>query len=75
MQFDKTQILDLLKSQGNHEQAAQAEAQLPDQVDTDQHQNLLGKLGISPTLMISQLAGGGGGGGGGVAAILGKLGL
>ncbi len=74
MQFDKTQILDLLKSQGNHDQAAQADQQLPDQVDTDQHQDLLGKLGINPATLISQLAGGGGGGGG-AAGMLGKLGL
>ena len=74
MQFDKTQILDLLKSQGNHEQAAHADQQLPDQVDTDQHQDLLGKLGINPATLISQL-GGGAGPGHGAAGMLGKLGL
>ena len=73
MQFDKSQILDLLHSQGNHDQAAQADQQLPDQVDTEAHQNLLAKLGINPATLISQLAGGGGAGGAG--GILGKLDL
>lgn len=46
MQIDKQQILDLLKQQGNHDQAAQADSELPDQVDTDRDQGLLSKFGI-----------------------------
>ena len=48
MNIDKDQILQLLKSQGNHDQAAQADNELPSQVDTDNsdHQNLLSKFGI-----------------------------
>ncbi len=48
MQIDKSQILDLLRSQGKHDQAQQADGELPDQVDTDQHWGLLGKFGIDP---------------------------
>jgi len=48
MQIDKQQIIELLKSRGDHEQAAQAEQQLPDQVDTDQHADQLGSLGVNP---------------------------
>ncbi len=48
MQIDKSQILDLLRSQGKHDQAQQAESELPDQVDTDQHGGLLSKFGIDP---------------------------
>jgi hypothetical protein len=62
MQFDKSQILDLLKSQGDHGKAQQADEQLPDKVDTDQHAGLLEKLGLSPQDLISKLAGGGLGG-------------
>lgn len=55
MQIDKKQILELLRSQGQHDKAQQAEGELPDQVDTDQHSGLLERLGINP----SQLLGGG----------------
>ena len=41
MQIDKSQILEFLKSRGDNDKAAQAENELPDQVDTDQHAGLL----------------------------------
>ena len=47
MQIDKNQILELLRSQGKPEQAQQAEGELPDQVDTEQHAGLLEKFGVS----------------------------
>ena len=47
--------------------AGQAESELPDQVDTDQHADLLGKLGINPADLLGGLGGAGG--------IAGKLGL
>ena len=54
MQIPKDQILELIRSRGDHDQAGQAESELPDQVDTDQDQGLLQKFGIDP----SQLLGG-----------------
>jgi len=33
--IDKNQIIDLLKSQGDHETAGRAETELPDTIDTD----------------------------------------
>ena len=73
MQFDKSQVLQLLQSQGQTEQASQAEQELPDQVDTDQHAGLLEKLGLSPMELITKLAGGGGGGAlGGLGGVLGR---
>ena len=74
MQFDKSQILQLLQSQGQTAQASQAEQELPDQVDTDQHAGLLEKIGISPMDLIAKLAGGGGAGGalGGLGGVLGR---
>lgn len=75
MNIDKNTILDLLKSQGQHQQADQAAQELPDQVDTDEHAGLLGKFGINPADLIAKFTGGGGGGlGGGLGGILGKLG-
>ena len=70
MQIDKTMILDMLKSRGQHDTAQQADAQLPATVDTDQHQDLLSKLGINMG-DVTGLAGGAGGLGG----IAGKLGI
>jgi hypothetical protein len=66
VQIDKAQVLELLRSQGDQDKAAQAEGELPDQVDTDQHAGLLEKLGISPVELVTKLAGGGGGGLGGL---------
>jgi hypothetical protein len=58
MQIDKAQILEFLRSQGDNDKAAQAETQLPDQVDTDQHAGLLSKLGINPADLLGKLPGG-----------------
>ena len=58
MQIPKEQILELLRSRGENDKAGQAESELPDQVDTDQHAGLLEKLGIDPGDLISQLGGG-----------------
>ena len=59
MQFDKNQVLELLRSRGQHDQAQQAEGELPDQVDTDQHADVLQKFGLNP----AELLGGKGSGG------------
>jgi len=48
MQIDKQQVIDMLKKRGDHDQAAQAEQNLPEQVDTDQHADQLSKLGVDP---------------------------
>lgn len=74
MQIPKDQILSLLKGQGDEAKAQQAETELPETVDTDEHAGLLSKLGINPAELLSKL--GGGGAGGGIAGgIAGKLGL
>jgi hypothetical protein len=44
--IDKSQIIELLKSRGENDKAGQAEQQLPDQVDTDQHKGILEGLGL-----------------------------
>lgn len=58
MQIDKSQIIDLLKSRGDHDKAAQAESDLPDQVDTEADSGLLSKLGIDPKDLLGGLPGG-----------------
>ena len=59
MQLDKNMILDFLRERGQQDQAAQAEQQLPDQVDTDQDANLLQQFGIDPQELIQKFMGGG----------------
>jgi len=58
VQIDKAQILELLRSQGDHDKAQQAEQELPDQVDTDQHGDLLSRFGISVPELLAKLGGG-----------------
>jgi hypothetical protein len=58
MQIDKSQILSMLKQHGHDDKVQQADQELPDQVDTDQHAGILQKLGIN----LQDLLGGAGGG-------------
>jgi hypothetical protein len=64
MQIPKEQILELLRSRGEDDKAAQADQELPGQVDTDQHADVLQRLGINPQELLGNLGG-----------ITGKLGL
>jgi len=60
VQLDKNMILDLLRERGQQDQADQADQQLPDQVDTDQHAGLLQQFGVDPQELIQKFTGGGG---------------
>ena len=71
MRIDKSQILDLLRSQGDHSAADQADNNLPDTVDTDQHAGTLGQLGLNPQDLIAKLTGGAAGQGG-LSGLLGR---
>ena len=62
MEIPKEQILELLRSQGDHDKAQQADQELPDQVDTDRDAGLLSKFGIDPMDLVKKLGGGGLGG-------------
>jgi len=62
MQIDKSQILELLRSQGDDAKARQADQELPQQVDTEQHSGLLQKFGLDPQDLVARLGGGGLGG-------------
>lgn len=55
MQIDKQQVINMLKKRGDHDQAAQAEQNLPQQVDTDQHADQLSKLGVNPQDLLGGL--------------------
>ncbi len=58
MQIDKTQILELLRSRGEHDKADQAGNELPDQVDTEKDSGLLAKYGIDVKELLGRLGGG-----------------
>ncbi|NAZ77098.1 hypothetical protein GTQ99_16965 [Kineococcus sp. T13] len=78
MQIPKEMILQLIREKFNDDGKAQeADAQLPGQVDTDQHADLLSRFGVDPGELIAKFTGGGGGDdkGGGLGGLAGKIGL
>ena len=64
MEIDKGQIIELLKSRGDHDKAQQAQSDLPDKVDTDKDGGLLDKYGVDVQDLMGKLPGGLGGLGG-----------
>ena len=72
MNIDKDAILSMLRGNGQDTEADQAQQELPDQVDTDEHAGLLEKFGLNPADLIAKFTGGQGGGGG-IGGALGKL--
>jgi hypothetical protein len=61
MQLDKNIILDLLRQRGDQQTADQADRELPDQVDTDEHAGLLERFGLNPGELLARSTGGEGG--------------
>ncbi len=70
MNIDKDTILNMLRSNGQDADADQAQQDLPDQVDTDEHAGLLDKFGINPADLIAKFTGGQGGIGGALGKLL-----
>lgn len=58
MQIDKAQVLELLRSKGEGERVEQADRELPNQMDTDEHADLLSSYGLGPQEIIAKLGGG-----------------
>jgi hypothetical protein len=58
MEIPKEKILELIRQRGDEGQAAQADQELPDQVDPEQHSGLLQKFGINPQELLSGGLGG-----------------
>ncbi len=48
MNIPKDKIIDMIRSRGDNDQADKADAELPDQVDTEKHGDLLSKFNIDP---------------------------
>ena len=47
MEIDKQTILNLIREHGNPQHMESAQHQLPDKVDTNQHQGLLEQFGLN----------------------------
>ena len=60
MKIDKDLVPGLLKERGQHDEAAEADQQLPDKVDPQEHAGLLERLGANPQDLIAKFTGGGG---------------
>ncbi len=60
MQIDKDMILGLLRSRGDHDKATEAEQELPDKVDPNEHAGLLDKFGVNPQELLGKFGGLGG---------------
>jgi hypothetical protein len=57
MQISKDQLMDLIRSHGDDQKTAQAEQELPPEIDTDRDRNLLDKFGIDPQELLSRFKG------------------
>jgi hypothetical protein len=66
MEIPKDKIIDLIRDRAGGDKAGQADRELPDQVDPEQHGDLLAKFGVDPKELL---------GGGGLGDVAGKLGL
>ena len=58
MQIDKHQVLELLRAKGEQDKAEQAARELPDQMDTDEHADVLSSFGLGPQELVAKLGGG-----------------
>ena len=52
MEIPKDNIIEMLRERGADDKVSQAEQELPDQVDPEQHRDQLEKLGIDPQDLI-----------------------
>jgi hypothetical protein len=57
VEIPKQKILEILRERGEHDKTGQADQELPDQVDTDKHGDLLGKLGVDAGSLVGGLGG------------------
>lgn len=55
MQFDKQQIVSMLRERGDHDKADQAEQELPDEVDHEEHGGMLEQFGLNPQELLGKL--------------------
>jgi hypothetical protein len=54
MQFDKQTVIDLITEQIGPEHTNRAAQQLPDQVDQEQHADVLQQFGVNPQDLVTR---------------------
>jgi len=59
VKLDRSELVRLLRTQGQNDIADQAESQLPEEVDTDRDGDRLDALGLDRTELMAKLAAGG----------------
>jgi lipopolysaccharide biosynthesis regulator YciM len=57
MEIPKDKILELLRQRGEDDKAQQADRELPERVDTEQHRGILDQLGIDPQDLLGNVGG------------------
>jgi hypothetical protein len=55
VQIDKQEVIKLLREKGQHDKVDQAQRQLPDKVEPEQHAGLLQQFGINPQELVGKL--------------------
>jgi hypothetical protein len=55
MEIDKQQIISMLRERGEHDKAEQAERQLPEKVDHEEHGGMLSQFGVNPQELLGRL--------------------
>jgi hypothetical protein len=55
MEIPKDKVIELLKQRGDDDKAAQAEQELPDTVDHEEHADLLEKHGVDPKELLGKV--------------------
>jgi hypothetical protein len=57
MQVNKDRILEMLREQGDHDTAARADRELPDEVDIERDEGRLEGLGLDPKELLQKISG------------------
>jgi hypothetical protein len=60
MELEKNQVLDFLREKGQSDYVNQAERELPEHIDTNQHAEMLQRYGLSPQELTQKFLGRGG---------------
>ena len=55
MEIPKDKIIEMLEQRGDHDKAEQADQELPDTVDHEQHADVLEKHGIDPKELVGKV--------------------
>jgi hypothetical protein len=55
VEIPKDKIIQLLKDRGDQDKAAEADRELPNKVDHEEHSNLLEKYGVDPKELLGKI--------------------